>query len=117
MTPKEVILEWVRAFNAGDADAMVALYADDAVHTSPKLRSERPETGGRVAGKSAMRDWWSAAFERSPGLRYDILTTLADGHAVAIEYMRVKPGEPDMRVAELFEIRDGKIVRSHVFHG
>ena len=31
-TPKEVVLAWVDAFNRGDADALAALYADDAIN-------------------------------------------------------------------------------------
>ena len=117
LTPSEVVAEWLRAFNAGDAEAMVALYAEDATHTSPKLRVAQPATGGRIDGKAAMRKWWASTFERSPGMRYDVITTVANEDAAVIEYMRIKPGEPPMRVAEVFEVRAGKIVRSHVFHG
>jgi hypothetical protein len=35
----------------------------------------------------------------------------------AIEYLRHRPGEPSLPVAEVFEIGDGKIIRSHVYHG
>jgi hypothetical protein len=117
LSPKEIVDEWVRAFNARDADAMVALYSDDATHTSPKLRTDQPSTGGRIVGKVAMKEWWSAAFQRSPGMRYDVVTTVADDHTAVIEYVRMKPGEAPLRVAEVFEIRAGRIVRSHVFHG
>jgi hypothetical protein len=34
-----------------------------------------------------------------------------------MEYMRKAHGEADMMVAEVFEIVDGKIVRSRVYHG
>jgi limonene-1,2-epoxide hydrolase len=117
VTPAEIVDAWLRAFNAGDAGAMVALYAQDATHTSPKLRVSQPATGGRIAGRGAMHEWWASTFERSPGMRYDVITTVADDRAAFIEYMRIKPGEEPLRVAEVFEIRDGKIVRSHVFHG
>jgi ketosteroid isomerase-like protein len=32
MSPKEVVERWVEFFNAGDADALAALYHDDAVN-------------------------------------------------------------------------------------
>ncbi len=32
MTPKQVVLEWVRCFNAADIDGLVALYAEEAVN-------------------------------------------------------------------------------------
>jgi len=81
MTPAEIVNAWLRAFNAGDAEAMVALYAEDASHTSPKLRVSQPATGGRIVGRDAMREWWASTFERSPGMRYDVITTVADDRA------------------------------------
>lgn len=32
MTPKETVLAWVEAFNAGDAERIATLYAEDAVN-------------------------------------------------------------------------------------
>ena len=116
MTPKEVVSAWVGAFNRGDADAMVALYADDAVHTSPKLRVAQPATQGRVVGKEAMRRWWQESFDRRPPIRYEVLTIVADDAIAVIEYLRHREPEDTLRVAEVFEIRD-RIVRSHVYHG
>jgi hypothetical protein len=117
LTPKEIVAEWLSAFNRGDADAMVALYSDEAIHTSPKLRAAQPASDGRVVGKAAMRRWWQDAFDRSPGIRYEVVTTVSDDHVAAIEYLRLAPGASTIRVAEIFEIEGGKIVRSHVFHG
>jgi hypothetical protein len=117
LSPKEIVDEWLSAFNRGDAEAMVALYSDDAVHTSPKLRAAQPASEGRVVGKAAMRRWWQDAFDRSPGIKYEVVTTLTNDHVATIEYIRLEPGAPRMHVAEVFVIRGGKIVRSHVFHG
>jgi hypothetical protein len=117
LSPHEIVDAWLAAFNRGDADAMVELYADDAVHTSPKLREAEPASEGRVAGKAAMRRWWRESFERTPGLRYEVVATVTNDRVAAIEYDRLAPGMPTMRVAEIFEIEGGKIVRSHVFHG
>jgi predicted SnoaL-like aldol condensation-catalyzing enzyme len=96
---------------------MVALYADDAIHTSPKLRSAQPATEGRLVGKTVMKQWWLDAFNRLPGIRYDVINMIADDHIAVIEYIRHRPGEATIRVAEVFEVLEGKIVRSHVYHG
>lgn len=32
LTPKDVLLKWYEAFNRADADAIIALYAEDAVN-------------------------------------------------------------------------------------
>lgn len=108
---------WFAAFNAHDLDALLALYADDATHYSPKLKARRPETGGRVQGKEALRSWWRDAFERMPSLRYEVLKLTADDDQVFMEYIRHVAGEEDLRVGEVLEVREGRIGASRVYHG
>jgi 8-oxo-dGTP pyrophosphatase MutT (NUDIX family)/ketosteroid isomerase-like protein len=110
---------WLAAFNERALDRLLALYADDAVHTSPKLRARRPETRGEVRGKAALRAWWSDSFERLPGLHYEerAITTDAARGRLVLEYERTLPSEDPLAVAELFVVRDGMIVESRVFHG
>lgn len=109
--------KWVRAFNAHDVDALVALYADDATHTSPKIRALHPDTGGKLRGKSAIAAWWRDAIQRLPTLRYEATSFTADDNRVFVEYLRKVQGEPDLPVAEVFEVISGKIVASRVYHG
>jgi ketosteroid isomerase-like protein len=108
---------WLAAFNAEDVDALVALYAEDATHTSPKLRALHPESGGCIRGRAALAEWWRDAFRRLPGLRYEARTVTADAQRAILEYVRHAPGEAPMPVAETFEIRGGVIVASRVYHG
>lgn len=108
---------WLACFERCDLDGLLALYADDAVHTSPKIRVRHPETGGVLRGKPAMRAWWAAAFERLPSLRYVPTSITADRDRVFMEYVRHVDGEPDLPVAEVLEVREGLIVASRVFHG
>ena len=108
---------WIDAFNAHDVDALVALYADDCTHTSPKIRALHPETGGKLHGKEALARWWREANARLPGLRYEPFAITTTSERVIVEYVRKAPGEPDMPVAEAFDVRDGRIVASRVYHG
>lgn len=114
---KALAQRWLDAFNGRDLDALLALYADDAVHTSPKLRVRQPETGGEIRGKAALRAWWRDAMDRLPGLRYDRLHLTASDDRVFMEYLRVNPGEDSYVVAEVLVVSGGRIVTSHVFHG
>lgn len=116
-TSEAIGREWIEAFNARDLTRLLALYAEDCTHTSPKLRAQKPETQGKVAGKAALRAWWADAFARLPALRYELKTLTANAERVFLEYDRVLAGEPTMLVAEAFEVRDGLIVASRVFHG
>ena len=108
---------WFAAFNAHDLEGLLALYADEAEHYSPKLKVRRPETNGLVTGKSALRDWWRDAFDRLPTLHYEVLTLTADDERVFMEYKRHVHGEEDLRVGEVLEMDSGRIVASRVYHG
>lgn len=108
---------WLQAFNARDLNALLALYAPDAVHVSPKLRDRQPETKGEIRGTNALQAWWRGAMDRLTGLRYEPLHLTASGDRVFMEYLRTVPGEPDLVVAEVLVVRDGLIQSSMVFHG
>lgn len=108
---------WLAAFNAHDVPALLALYAEDCTHTSPKIRALHPETGGKLVGKAALQAWWRDAITRLPGLRYEKTAITADDARVVLEYVRHAPDGPPMPVAEIFDVEGGRIVRSRVHHG
>lgn len=112
-----IALQWFAAFNTHDLETLLALYADDAQHYSPKLKLRQPATNGLINGKPALRAWWQDAFDRLPTLRYEVLRITADETQVFMEYMRHVEGEEDLRVGEVLEITDGLITASRVYHG
>ena len=113
----QIAEEWFAGFNKKELENLLALYSDDAVHYSPKLKIRQPETNGQVKGKDALRAWWKDAFDRLPTLQYAPTTLTANDDRVFMEYTRKVAGEPDMLVAEVLEIEDGTIVASRVYHG
>jgi len=108
--------QWFDAFNAHDLKKLLALYADDAQHYSPKLKLRQPETKGLITGKDALRSWWRDSFDRLPSLRYEPTRFIADDESVFMEYTRYVDGEDSMTVGEVLEVRDGLIVSSRVYH-
>ena len=108
---------WFDAFNAHNLEQLLALYDDNAEHFSPKLKIRKPETDGLIKGKNALRDWWQDAFNRLPTLNYKVTSLTANENRVFMEYVRKVENEEDMLVAEVLEIKDGKIVFSRVYHG
>jgi hypothetical protein len=109
--------QWFNAFNEHNLKNLLALYADDAKHYSPKLKIRQPETNGLVEGKDALRSWWKDAFDRLPELHYSYTTLTANEERIFMEYIRKVPGEEDMLVAEVLEIKNDKITASRVYHG
>jgi hypothetical protein len=113
----EIARAWMKAFNAHDVDALVALYADDATHTSPKLRALYPDSGGALRSKAALSKWWRDSNARLPNLRYEERALTANDERVFVEYTRHAPNEAPMPVAEVFDVQGGRIVASRVYHG
>ena len=108
---------WLAAFNAHDVPTLVALYAEDATHTSPKIRALHPQTGGKLVGRDALTIWWKDAIGRLPTLRYEELSVTANDDRVFLEYRRHAPDGPPYPVAEVFDVREGRIFASRVYHG
>ena len=120
MTPENlqsIAFRWFEAFNNKELEKLLSLYDDEAQHFSPKLKIRQPETNGLVVGKDAMRTWWQDAFDRLPTLHYKVTSLTANGDRVFMEYVRQVIDEDDMLVAEVLEVRHGKIISSRVYHG
>ena len=66
---------------------------------------------------AALAAWWRGANARLPGLRYELTAATANDDRVFVEYIRHSPTDAPMPVAEVFDVRDGKIVASRVYHG
>ncbi|PZU85596.1 MAG: nuclear transport factor 2 family protein [Chryseobacterium sp.] len=114
---KDIANLWFKAFNEQNLEDLLFLYDDSAEHYSPKLKIREPEANGLIKGKNALRAWWKDCFERLPTLKYEVNKLTADSEQVFMEYTRKVKGEEDMKVGEVLEIKDGKIIFSRVYHG
>jgi limonene-1,2-epoxide hydrolase len=108
---------WFEAFNAHNLEKLLSLYDDDAEHFSPKLKIRHPETNGLITGKEALRTWWQDAFDRLPTLHYKVTSLTSNSDRVFMEYIRTVTNEDDMLVAEVLEVKEGRIIASRVYHG
>ena len=108
---------WFAAFNDQHLDNLLSLYDDQAEHFSPKLKIRHPETNGLVTGKDALRNWWKDSFDRLPSLNYKVTSLTSNGDRVFMEYVRTVENEDNMLVAEVLEIKEGRIMASRVYHG
>ena len=78
--------EWVRAWNAHDVDRVLAHFTDDVVFTSPVAARVVPGSGGVVRGKSALRDYWTAALAQFPELKFELLGVYRGESTLVINY-------------------------------
>ncbi|MFI6478750.1 nuclear transport factor 2 family protein [Nonomuraea sp. NPDC050663] len=96
---------WQHGWTHHDVDAIIALYTDDAVHTSMPFRP--PHTG-----KTQIADYIRRSFEAEHSPRVVFSTPLVDGPHAAIEY-HVTAGETTLAgcVFVTFD-NDGMAVRT-----
>ena len=108
---------WISAWNGRDVEAVLALYDDEVVFTSPTTLAVigRPT----VKGKAELRDYWQRALAQHSTLKFSLERVLWDANAreLAIVYTSEINGR-SKRVAELFRFGAGAlVVETEVFHG
>ena len=77
---------WRAAWNAHDLDAVLALFHDDVVFTSPLALKVVPESGGILRGKQALRAYWSAALAQVPDLHFELTSLFAGVDSLLIGF-------------------------------
>lgn len=97
MTPKQLVQEWVRRFNDGDADAVAELYADDAVNHQV---AEKP-----VEGRAAIHAMFAREFAVAKMVCL-VENLFEDGEWAILEWR-----DPNgLRGCGFFHVKGGRIV-------
>lgn len=97
MEPREMVKGWVEAFNRADAEALAALYNEDAVN------HQVPE--GPVEGREAIREMFAAEFQRAKMVCI-VEQILQDGEWAVLEWR-----DPlGLRGCGFFHVVEDKIV-------
>jgi ketosteroid isomerase-like protein len=84
--PNELAVEWKEACNSHDLDRILALYREDVIFKSPRVRTVSGEESGILRGKSAVRDYWRRILERRPDLDWAVGHVFAGVDSAALEY-------------------------------
>ena len=104
--------EVLAAFNRHDIEAIMAVFAEDAVLESP--RGEDP-WGTRFSGKAAVRDGLAARFAGIPDVHYGHDRHWVCGDRGVSEWLLTGTTTVGERIAvrgcDLWEFRDGLVVR------
>ncbi len=97
MSPKAVVEEWVRRFNAADLDGLASLYAEDAINHQVVMEPLR--------GREAIRRMFATEFARAEMVCL-VENLFADGEWAILEWRDPK----GMRGCGFFQVREGVIV-------
>jgi ketosteroid isomerase-like protein len=111
--------DWDKALSSDDVDALLALYAPDAVLESPAVPLTLGTERGVVRGHKELRPLLEQVAARKPPLRtYYRTGYVTDGkRTMMFEYPRHAPDGEQMDFAEVMEIADGLIQRHCVYWG
>jgi ketosteroid isomerase-like protein len=115
---ERVYREWDRAWSNDDLDAMVALYAPDAVLESSLVPHLQGGANGVLKGREQIRELLEKAAPRKPGKRtFYRRGYFTDARLLVWEYPRATPDGEQMDFFEAMEIVDGLIKSHRVYRG
>ena len=107
--------QWIANWNRKDVEAVLALFSDDVVFTSP--RAQAIVGSSRLEGKSALREYWKRALARIQTLHFRLDYVISEGDRVSIVYISEIDGKRQ-RAAELLVFApDGWIREGEAMHG
>jgi ketosteroid isomerase-like protein len=88
-SPRELVMSWVAAFNARDADAAAALYSEHAVNT-------QFAAGPPVVGRAQMRAELCDFFAAFPDITTHPIALYSDGEWAIVEWIGTGTWEGDL---------------------
>jgi len=104
-----------KALSENDAEALLKLYAKDAVIESPLIPHLLSKKEGVCRGHDEMRPFFQAVATRKPSLRQYYRTGyLSDGNRkMMFEYPRAAPEGEQMDFVEVIELNDDGLIQYH----
>lgn len=78
--------DWASAWNARDVETVLSHFSEDAVFSSPIAKRMGRGVEGAISGKDAIREYWNAALELNPRLRFEITKVYAGADVLVIGY-------------------------------
>lgn len=112
-SPKTVVENRFAAVRRHDVEAIVALYANDAVETSPAFCTER-------SGPEGVRRTYTELFQAFPDISDDVTSIVVEGERVAVQFT-ARSKKPDgsyafeVPLANFLVVRHGRIVRDDTY--
>jgi len=105
--------ERIAAVARHDLEAIVALYAPDAVETSPGFCASR-------TGAEGARRTYGELFQAYPNISDDVVAYVVDGHHVAVQFVaRVRKADGSLAfevpIANFLTVEHGRITRDDTY--
>ena len=115
---ERIYVEWDKALSNNDPQALLALYAHDAVLESPVVCHLLEKEEGICRGHEELKRLFEILAARKPNVRkYHRSGYFTDGRTIVWEYPRSSPKGEQMDFVEVMEIANGLIERHRVYWG
>jgi ketosteroid isomerase-like protein len=82
--------KWIAAWNSHDLEAILFHYSEDVTLTSPVAAKLLNRPDGKVAGKQALRDYFTRGLAAFPNLKFELLDVLGGMSSVVLYYINHK---------------------------
>ena len=105
--------EWLAAWKSHDLDRVLAHYSDDFEMSSPFIVELIGEASGKLAGKDAVRPYWTKGLRTAPPLRFELEGVFAGVDSITIAYRRAGTTS---KAAEVLFFNDSLKVTRGVAH-
>jgi len=100
---------WVSAWNRHDLEDVLSHYTDDFEMTTPMIQKLLGIVTGTLKGKKAVGDYWKAALQKMPDLKFSIIDVTSGVNTVSVYYNAVL----GKRAIETFFFdSDGKVFKA-----
>ena len=107
--------EWVAKWNRRDVEAVLALFSEDVVFTSPLAASI--VGSARLEGKAMLRKYWTQAIAAIQTLHFTLDYVIAEGDRLAIVYVS-EINDKRIRAVEFLVFgSDGLIYEGEAMYG
>jgi len=111
---ERVYQAWDKALSDNDGEALLALYAHDAVLESPVIPHLLGTPRGICRGRAELKALIDEVTRRKPEARQFFRTPyLTDGRTLMWEYPRETPSGDQMDFVEVMEINDAGLIQKH----
>jgi len=114
---ERIYFEWEKALAANDPEALLALYAPDAVLESPLIPHLLDKQQGICRGHGEIRPLFEVVAKRKPRVRQYFRTGyLTDGKRLIWEYPCAGPDGEQMDFVEAMELNEEGLIQRHCVH-
>src|SRR5215472_13531147 len=113
-TARRIARQWLDAWNAHDAAAVVSHFDEGVTASSPLIDVRRPGSGGRLRGRGEVLSYYEEGVRLAPDLHFELVEVLCGVDEVTIVYRNQR----GVMVAETLRLGpDGAVSAVHVSYG